>query len=525
MTSLTLPSVRPAPHWRWPLVGLAALLLLLLIAYRDTAASMVEIWSRSQTFTHGFLVPPIVLWLAWQKRAHLLPLTPRPAPVWLLPMAAAAFVWYLGHLVNSQAVEQFFMTTLLVLAVPLTLGWPVTRVLLFPLAFLFFAVPIGEFLEPTLMKWTAEALVGGLRLSGIPVHQEGQQLVIPSGRWEVVAACSGIRYLMATLMAGSLFAYLNYRSARKRLVFALVSMAVPVLANWMRAYIIVMLGHLSNNKIATGVDHLVYGWVFFGAVILLLFYVGARYADDEPPPPEAGAAQAALARPATASLGLWLCLLAGLGAALWPLGLVRSAASHGPAAPVELSLPERLGRWEGAAPPFDSWHPSHPGAARQEARLYRSPAGEVLVNLSYYRQQGGARGKLVSASNTLTPAGDRRWNVLSRGREAVAMPGGGTQQWLSARILGAEEAFSVVGRPRLTVWRIYWVGGPLVDQDVPAKLTEAWQALRGQPDDGAAVYLAVDHADEQAARETLKVFVGENFGMLTEELARAKRRQ
>ena len=62
-----------------------------------------------------------------------------------------------------------------------------------------------------------------------------------------------------------------------------VAIVVPVVANWLRAYMIVMLGHLSNNTIAVGVDHLVYGWVFFGIVIMLMFWIGARWAERNLP--------------------------------------------------------------------------------------------------------------------------------------------------------------------------------------------------------------------------------------------------
>ena len=74
---------------------------------------------------------------------------------------------------------------------------------------------------------------------------------VPGRSLFVTEACSGLRYLVASVMVGTLFAYLNYRSYRKRTVFMLVSLAVPVLANWLRAYIIVMMGHLSGNKLAT----------------------------------------------------------------------------------------------------------------------------------------------------------------------------------------------------------------------------------------------------------------------------------
>ena len=56
-------------------------------------------------------------------------------------------------------------------------------------------------------------------------------------------------------------------------MFIAASIVVPIVANWLRAYMIVMIGHLSNNKYAVGVDHLIYGWVFFGVVMMLLFSV------------------------------------------------------------------------------------------------------------------------------------------------------------------------------------------------------------------------------------------------------------
>jgi exosortase len=116
---------------------------------------MVSIWARSDTFAHGFLVVPIVLWLVWRQRHALAVVAPTPS-AWLLgPMAAVAFVWLLGDLASVNSVTQLALTALLVLAVPAVLGLPAAKVIVFPLAFLFFAVPLGEFLLPQLMSWTA----------------------------------------------------------------------------------------------------------------------------------------------------------------------------------------------------------------------------------------------------------------------------------------------------------------------------------------------------------------------------------
>ena len=288
-TTANPPHRRTASAWPRALAALLCVLAVVLLAYRDTFVAMVSIWSRSDTFAHAFLVPPIALWLVWRQREALAREQPRPAAWVLLPMAGAALLWLLGDLASVNAVTQLASVALLVLAVPAVLGARVARVILFPLGFLFFAVPIGEFLMPRLMAWTADFTVLALRASGIPVFREGMQFVIPSGNWSVVEACSGVRYLIASFMVGTLFAYLNYRSMARRWVFVGIAIAVPIVANWVRAYLIVLLGHASNNTVAVGADHLVYGWLFFGLVIGVMFAIGAIWSE---PPAEAPAAPA-----------------------------------------------------------------------------------------------------------------------------------------------------------------------------------------------------------------------------------------
>jgi exosortase/archaeosortase family protein len=123
--------------------------------------------------------------------------------------------------------------------------------------------------------------IAALQATGIPVYREGLNFVIPSGSWSVVEACSGVRYLIASFMVGTLFAYLNYNSWKRRAGFMLISIVVPIVANWLRAYMIVMIGHLSGNTLAVGVDHLIYGWVFFGVVIMIMFMIGARWSEPQ----------------------------------------------------------------------------------------------------------------------------------------------------------------------------------------------------------------------------------------------------
>jgi exosortase/archaeosortase family protein len=142
-----------------------------------------------------------------------------------------------------------------------------------------FSVPVGEFLIPQLQELTADITVWALKLTGIPVFRDGLYIAVPGGLFEVAVACSGIRYLIASFTLGTLFAYLNYTSLKKRSIFVLFSIFLPLLANGIRAFGIVIIAYSSDMKYATGVDHLVYGWLFFGVVILIMFSIGGMFSD------------------------------------------------------------------------------------------------------------------------------------------------------------------------------------------------------------------------------------------------------
>ena len=513
MTSQTLTARPVASVWRAPLLAFIALLAVLLGLCYATAEAMVQIWLRSETFTHAFVVPPIVLWLVWRQRDALRLLTPRPCGWALLPLAGAAAAWLLGSLVWANSVSQLAFTAMLVLAVPVVLGVQVTRALAFPLAFLFFAVPVGEFLTPMMMQWTADFTVMALRASGIPVYREGLQFVIPSGNWSVVEACSGIRYLMASFMVGSLFAYLNYTSIRRRLAFVAVSLAVPILANWLRAYLIVMLGHLSDNKIATGVDHLVYGWAFFGVVILTMFFIGARWAEPPLAPPPVGTRGGTL--PASQLRPGWVALAAMIVALAPHLWLQRVAGPASTPAPA-LALPDTLAPgWVASALPLTSWRPVYADASVQASTTYASPAGSVGLIVAYYRDQTASR-KLVSSSNVLVRADDPLWNALRSGQVEVSI----AARQLSIRSAELLEAVQPgkAERQRLHVWQFYWVGGRLTSSDVMAKIWGAWQRLIGQGDESAAVVLvAVENAPGPAG-PLLESFVRANVVNIEQRL-------
>ena len=272
-----------APWITVPVLAAALAVIGVVAVHMSTAASIVSIWVRSETFAHGFVIVPICLWLIWRKREALAEVPAAPWWPGLLVVAGAGAMWFVTSVADVLGLKQFALAFMIQAAFVTVVGLSVARTLAFPLAFLLFAVPVGEMFVPTLIEWTADFTVAALRLSGVPVYREGNHFVIPSGAWSVVEACSGIRYIIASVMVGTIYAALAYRSPRRRALFVAAAIVTPIVANWLRAYIIVMLGHLSNNRIAAGVDHIIYGWVFFGVVMLLLFWIGSFWQEDAAP--------------------------------------------------------------------------------------------------------------------------------------------------------------------------------------------------------------------------------------------------
>ncbi len=488
-----------------PALIAGAVALAIVLVYGDTASSMAALWRSSETFSHGFVVVPIALWLIWRRRDRLAHLPARPFWPALALLAAAGFVWWLGRLAGANVVQHFALVLMIVGAVPAVLGVKIARAMAFPLAFLLFAVPFGEAFVPRLIDWTADFTVAALKLTGVPVYREGNHFVIPTGQWSVVEACSGLRYLIASLMAGTLYAYLMYASVWRRAAFIAASVLVPLVANWLRAYLIVMLGHVSGNELAVGVDHLIYGWIFFGLVIALMFWIGARYREDAAPAAtapsvrtaQAGANRIALAASASAAVavaGLWSPLAAALaGAGHWqprPLPAIDDAAG-----------------WTTVDAHESTWQPRFAGHRASLRQTFERDGRRVVVYVAYYAAQTEGH-EMINSKNVLVPADDPVWRETMRGQTVI--PGGAAPiRARTARIAGPNGGYDVVW------W--YWIDGRTAAGDGLAMALQAWSRLMLRPDPAAAVFVFTEAAGRADGSDVLRGFVAD----MSESIERA----
>jgi len=496
----------------WRRYGLYAALLFIgiLALFHQTAWSMVSIWMRSETFTHGFLILPIALWLVWDKQAYILRTHPQPDYRVLLLSLPLGLGWLLGYLVDVLVVQQFAMVGLLIVALWSLVGNSAAKRLSFPLGFLLLAVPVGEGLIPPMMDFTADFTVAMIKLTGIPVYREGTFFSIPSGNWSVVEGCSGVRYLIASVTLGILYAYLTYTRLSKRIIFVIVSIVVPVIANGLRAYMIVMIAHLSDMKLALGVDHFIYGWVFFGFVITILFMIGAFWRDpaEELPLPDApGPGDAVSGIPAKA------LLLVLLAVSVWPAtAFVLDRQSASPKLVQPLQAPLGVGGWQAEDVDAWSWRPETLPPDARSYRYYRRGSDRVGVSLTLFAgQRQGA--ELVNSQNMMVREKHPVWS--NKGRSTATLP-------LDGRDTRVSRAKLVSDREKLLVWHWYRVGSVHTDNAYLAKVLEAVARLTGGRRDGTLIAVASPYIDRiEEAEPVLREFLADMLPEINGALDRA----
>jgi exosortase A len=507
-----------SPRWVPALVLLALVLAAIGVVFYDTAESIVAIWQRSDTFAHGYLIIPISLWLVWEKRSGLRTMAPQPAFLPLLLMLPVGFAWFLGSLVDVLVVQQFAFVGVLILAVWCVLGTPLARYLAFPLAFLFLGVPVGEGLIYPMMNFTADFTVGMLRLTGIPVYRDGTFFSIPSGDWSVVEACSGVRYLIASVTLGVLYAYLTYTRLWKRLLFVAFSVVVPIIANGFRAYMIVMIAHLSDMKLAVGVDHLIYGWVFFGIIITIMFFIGALWRD---PPEELPEASRLEPNPAGARNSLLAAVMAVLVAAIWPALAWSLSQSNVQEQPVSLQAPHAVSGWKQETVSRWDWRPDVSGEDGDSYTFYKDEDNAVVgLYLGVYRsQRQGA--ELLNSQNVMarqpTPLErNLMWSDAEQTKRTIKFQG-------NEMVVNQSRLTSRRGE-RLLVWNWYRIGDHYTANPYLGKLLEAISYLFAQRRDGSLIVIATDYQEKEGpAVIRLQAFADAMAPTIDAELNRALR--
>lgn len=473
--------------------GLAALVVIFL----EAVAGAVNVWVTSATFNHCFMIVPIVGYLVWERRAIFSESRPAPfAPLPALAVVIGGAAWLVANTASVLEIQQFALFGMMEMLLLAVLGWRVFFALMFPLSYLVFLVPTGEHFVPALQDFTTRFIEIGLNLIGIPNYIDGVFISVPTGNFHVAEACAGLRFIIASVAYGVLFASLVYKDWKRRVVFIVLSFGIPVIANGFRALGIVLLAYYSDHTVAVGADHLVYGWGFFAAITLFLTWLGMKFRDapDVWRAPAWARTPAHLPAASTASLAAAGALIVGV-AALGPA--YASYLDRGSQrTPTEaLAAPAARAPWAPTLEP-GRWRPSfqNPSAERQfRFEAGRDRAVDLHVVL-YADQRKGS--ELISYDNQLQD--DKTWRRLSDGGDRLRIDGKDVD--VNLRRLASHNA-------RRFVWFWYWVDGRYVSSTLDVKLAQVSGKLITGQRASAAIMLSIEAETEAAALALAKDFL------------------
>lgn len=259
--------------------AMGGLIVLLFGIYFPILRIMVEHWAAVEDYQHGFLIAPLALYFAYERRWDL-----EDAPVsgsWLgvLPLAIGVLSLAIGRLgTELMTMRSAFIFTLIGLVL-LVLGREIFKILAFPLLFLFLMVPLPQSLVNTiafpLQLIAAKVAVLSLQQIGIPALVEGNIIHLAHTQLFVHEACSGLRSLMALVTLGVVFAHFFKRGVLwVQILLVASTIPIAIAVNSFRVALTGYLAHHFGEEAAGGVIHDFQGVITFGMAFFLLLGEG-----------------------------------------------------------------------------------------------------------------------------------------------------------------------------------------------------------------------------------------------------------
>lgn len=213
---------------------------------------------------YGFFAVKGAKQLAFSKGIPLLSI------VSLAVIVLATYVMKYYHVLVAQQllIWLFIGTSYFVLFQPKSLHKS-----LFAFGLLIFVIPVWDQLIPFLAELTTFIVQIALELSGIVAYFDGRNIELPYGVITVADSCSGVRYLTIGLALSYISAFTLPINLTTRFGVIIVGLLLSVFANWLRVYIIVLVGYYSEMESELVADHELFGFVLFFIVISpIVFY-------------------------------------------------------------------------------------------------------------------------------------------------------------------------------------------------------------------------------------------------------------
>lgn len=230
-------------------VGYGMIAGLLITLYYPAMAWLARSWVVNPYYTHGFLVPPISVLLAW-RQWHIVRKTPPARGPTLDRVSALGFILTtasLGAVVWAMRWQNYVVVSFTLVAMLLGIllfleGWARVRRWLFPLLFLCFMVPLPfiDLASPWMETFAADSATSLAQLFGIAASHQGGEITLPALTLVVGAPCSGLRSLVAMVTVSVGWVYVVEGRLAAKTAMVIVIIPLVMLSNVLRILVLLL---------------------------------------------------------------------------------------------------------------------------------------------------------------------------------------------------------------------------------------------------------------------------------------------
>lgn len=247
------------------------------LLYRSVVVKLVHDWATDDNYSHGFLIVPLALYFAWQRRGSLAAAPLRPSLMGLVVILGAMATLSAGILGAELFLTRIAIPMVLAGMVLFVFGPRHLRILSFPIAFLLLMIPVPAiiFNQIAFPLQLVASTFGEQMLSGlnVPVFREGNIIVLPHTTLEVAEACSGIRSLVSLLTLGVVYGYFADPRPGVRATLVVATVPIAIVANGFRVAGTGFAAHSYGPSAAEGFFHTFSGWLVFVTAFAMLVLV------------------------------------------------------------------------------------------------------------------------------------------------------------------------------------------------------------------------------------------------------------
>ena len=237
-----------------------------------------QAWTPETNYEHAKIIPLIVAFLIWYDRDKL-----KKAPLassrwgWVF-IAFGLFLFVAGARTLQARLTLTALPVLLFGIVLYVWGKSVARVLLFPIAFLFFMVPLNFLTQSTFRLQFLETGIASAVCNLIGVHVDTIGTVVNSTdnafHFQVDEGCSGIRSLMAIAMFSAIYGHFTLDRFWKKVALFAGSLLFAIIGNAGRLISVFVVGRFFGQDLAGGPYHAVSGFISFACAFIAMVLFG-----------------------------------------------------------------------------------------------------------------------------------------------------------------------------------------------------------------------------------------------------------